>query len=291
VFWTFRRFDLKSSIINDYRWLSKAKSILSPEPKCLSFIHRSARSIVSNKIKLTSIELEKLTVARRGALGSYFEMLIGTLFSISPEIESTYTNVVVRDGKTTAGEFDLLFKKSGHWHHLELTIKFYIGTSDKTSGFNWHGPAMRDSLGRKCSRINEHQLKLSKLPAASETLRNFSINSIESEALMLGRLFYPFTDWVSNSLVFPSNVSRSHTNGWWMYASNLCSLSKTTQLCYLPLMKYDWMAETEMQSPPSKIKFKGIRHPQMVAVFKQGEQNKFYEIQRGFIVPNDWGPI
>lgn len=277
-------------IINDYRWLSQAKSILSPEPKCLNFIRRSAQSIVSDEIKLSAIQIEKLILARRDTLGRYFEILVGTLFSISPEIECTHKNLVVRDGKTTLGEFDLLYKKGGHWYHLELAIKFYLGTSDQTSGFNWYGPALRDTLGRKWARINDHQLKLSKSNAASEVLRNLLINNVKSEALMLGRLFYPFTNWISKSLISPSNVSRYHANGWWMHSSDVCSFFKSNDFHCLSLMKYDWMANAEMHSPPSKYNFKDIKHPEMVAIFKQGKQSKFYEIQRGFIVPDDWGP-
>ena len=277
-------------IIKDYRWLSRAKSILSPEPKCLDFIHRTAQSVVSDKIKLSDYQIKKLNLARRGALGHYFEILIGTLFSISPEIESTYKNIVVRDGKTTLGEFDLLYKKGGYWYHLELAIKYYLGTSDQTLSFNWHGPRMRDTLGRKWARINDHQLKLPQLNAASEVLYSLSINHLESEALMLGRLFHPFTDWISGLLVTPSNVSCCHANGWWMFASEVSSFSKSGNFRCLPLLKHEWMANAEVHSLPSKINFNNIRHPEMVAVFKQGKKNKFYELQRGFVVPDTWGP-
>jgi hypothetical protein len=233
--------------------------------------------------------MEKLALSRKGTLGHYFEMLVSTLFSISPEIETTHKNVVVRDGKTTVGEFDLLYKQSGNWNHLELAIKFYLGTSDQTSGFNWYGPALRDTLGRKLARMTDYQLKLPKASSSIDVLRDLSINSIESEALMLGRLFYPYTNWISKSLAYPSNVSHYHDNGWWMHASDVYSFTKTNNFLFLPLMKYDWMAGTRTHLPLSKSNFKDINHPQMVAVFKQAEQKKFHEIQRGFIVPDDWG--
>jgi hypothetical protein len=267
-----------------------AKSILSPSPKCLNFIHRTARSLVSNEIKLSTIQIEELTLARRGPLGHYFEMLIGTLFCISPEIESTHKNVVVRDGKITLGEFDLLYKKRGHWYHLEMAIKFYLGTSDKTSSFNWYGPGLRDNLGRKCALMNNHQLKLTKYDSANDVLRSLSINSVESEGLLLGSLFHPFVDWRSKLKITPSNVSRNHANGWWMFSSDFFSLAKTSHIHYLPLMKCDWITSAEIQTPPSKSNPRDIKHPKMVAVYKQGKQNQFYEVQRGFIVPKGWGP-
>ncbi len=278
-----------TSIINDYRWLSKAESILSPEPYCLNFIHRTAISIITNKVKLSAIQIEKLELARRCALGRYFEILISTLFYISHEIELTYTNVTVRKEKTTTGEFDLLYKKDGYWYHLELAIKFYLGRMDQTSEFNWHGPAMRDTLGRKRAQMNNQQLKLPKTNAGIEVLKNLSINSLKSEALMLGRLFYPYADWVSNLLVAPSNTSINHANGWCMYETAVCSLSEGNHFFYLPLMKYDWMAKTKIHSLPSKPNFNDIKEPKMVAVYKRGEKNKIFEIQRGFIVPNNWG--
>jgi len=239
---------------------------------------------------LPATDIEELAFARKGTLGRYFEMLVGTLFSISPEIECTYKNVIVRDGKKTVGEFDLLYKKDGHWHHLELAIKFYLGTSDQTSDFNWYGPALRDTLGRKLARINDHQLKLHQSDAASIVLQKLSINDLNSESLMLGRLFYPFKDWILKSLISSLNISRYHSNGWWMSSSEVITLSKTSHILYLPLMKHDWIGKAEMLSPQLRLNFKDIKHPKMVAVFEQRDQNKFYETQRGFIVPDDWGP-
>jgi len=137
--------------------------------------------------------------------------------------------------------------------------------------------------------MTDYQLKLPKASSSIDVLRDLSINSIESEALMLGRLFYPYTNWISKSLAYPSNVSHYHDNGWWMHASDVYSFTKTNNFLFLPLMKYDWMAGARTHLPLSKSNFKDINHPQMVAVFKQAGQNKFHEIQRGFIVPDDWG--
>ena len=239
---------------------------------------------------MSGIQIEKLTLARRGALGRYFEIMIETLFSISQEIESIHSNVVVRDKKTTIGEFDLLYKKSGQWYHLELAIKFYLGISNQTLGFNWHGPALRDTLSRKYSRMINHQLKLTKYDAANKVLRDLSINSVESAAVMLGWLFYPFKDWISKSLSPPKNISINHATGWWIRASEVNIFNRVRGQHWFPLKKRDWITTVDMRYPPAKTNFKGIKQPEMIAVCLQEKQNRFYEVQRAFIVPDHWGP-
>ncbi len=116
--------------------------------------------------------------------------------------------MVVTEGKTTRGEFDLLYKKGGNWHHLELAVKFYLGVSDRTSAFNWHGPALRDNLGLKCARMSNHQLTLPKTDAGKNVLHDLSIGVVESEALILGRLFHSFSDWQASSFEITKNISK-----------------------------------------------------------------------------------
>lgn len=235
-------------------------------------------------------QIERLSSIRQGPLGRYFEFLIGALFTLSPEIEASHSNLVVRDGKATQGEFDLLYKKGGNWHHLEMAVKFYLGVLDRASGFNWHGPALRDSLGRKWTRMSEHQLSLPKTDAGRSVLQDLSIHNVESEALILGRLFHPLTDWQSNSLEIPPYVSTDHANGWWMHVRDVISFAHSNVYCWVPLIKHEWLAKKVIHTAPSRPNFKDINHPQMYAVFKQVEQNQYCEINRGFVVPNHWRP-
>ena len=293
AFWTFRRFDLTSDLaatLNNYRWLSTAESILSPEPKCLEFIHRTAHAVASREIKLPEDKIEKLSSIRNGPLGRYFELLIGILFTLSPEIEASHSNVVVREGKTTRGEFDLLYKKGGNWYHLEMAVKFYLGVSDRTSAFNWHGPALRDNLGHKWERMSGHQLTLPKTDSGKNVLHGLSIGVVESEALILGRLFHSFSDWQANSFKTTQNISKNHANGWWIHARDAATFANTHPKHWLPLMKHQWLAQQKMHERLSKPNFKDLKHPQMYAIFEQIQQNQFQEIHRGFVVPDCWGP-
>ncbi len=225
-------------------------------------------------------------------MGRYFEALIETVFLSRSDIEALHTNVPVRDGKTTKGEFDLLYKQDGKWRHLEMTIKFYLGVGNRSDAFNWHGPALRDNLGRKLDRMVRHQLTLPDTVAGRATLQALNINSIESEPLVLGRLFHPYADWQQQKPQTPKMIAPDHTSGWWLYAEDMDNLSFGPDIYWQALRKADWLAPASSlnsQRHPQPDFF-NISQPMQFAALDASDDGTFHELSRGFVVPVGWGP-
>lgn len=287
----FRRFDLASlpiTITDDFRWLSAASALLSDKPDCLDLIHSVSGAIAGGDVCLAENDISRLISKRMGRLGHYFEALVQTVFSLSPEIDEWHANVQIFDGKLTKGEFDLLYKRGDFWGHLELAIKFYIGVGDLRDANNWHGPALRDNLGRKCRRLNEHQLRMPSTVAGREVLSGLGISEIKSEALVLGRLFHPRDNWNSAASASPPGISEDHPRGWWSFAANT-PIGKGEH--WYELSKPEWMAGRNQLSDgiPKTPDFVANVRPKMYAVCRK-QNESFVEISRGFVVPDTWGP-
>ena len=67
-------------------------------------------------------------------LGHRFETCVSAWFQYHPEWDIKAANHVVQLGKRTAGEIDLLVERAGEILHLELAVKFYLGTSGSAQG-------------------------------------------------------------------------------------------------------------------------------------------------------------
>jgi len=293
VSWTCRRSDLpaaRSAVLFDYAWLSATPSLLTPAPVCLVFIHRTAAAVAAGELALDDQQWDALIRQRHGPLGRYFETLVATLFAISPEIEAFHTNVPVRDGKATMGEFDLLYRHSGSWQHLEMAIKFYLGTGDLSQAQNWHGPARRDNLGRKQERMSGHQLPLAQTDAGQAALRHLEIGRISSEALVLGRLFHPITNRAADTPIMPDGVAEDHARGWWTRVGDIEATSATH---WQKLAKPEWLApQYDRQACRLVAPVPAdIARPTMFCLYEPTQGGEVSESYRLFVVPDDWGDV
>lgn len=287
----FRRFNLdavKHQVLNDFRWLSSASPLLDQHPTCLPLIHDVAKAIFERRFDVSDDQWAALIVIRNGPLGRYFETLIGTVLSVSPDIEEAHFNVPVREGGSTKGEFDVLYKRQGTWHHLEMAIKYYIGVGDRTDPYNWHGPALRDNLGRKWHHMMSRQLRLADTRAAQHVLDKFDISELIREPMIMGRLFHPYHDWENSCFSVPAGISESHSKGWWTRSSESIVTSAT---CWKQLSKAEWLSSAsgllnDSFSEPSLV---DPEHPTQFAVLEPSTAAEFKETCRGFIVPDDWG--
>lgn len=240
------------------------------------------------QLQITDVDMNLLTKARTGPLGRYFERLVGCVFKHCPEIEAAHFNVPVREGVLTKGEFDLLYKWKGVWHHIEMATKFYLGQGDLSNVNNWHGPALRDNLGRKWRHMKTHQLVLPETSAGQRVLSALGIDCVVSEPLILGRLFHPYDIWVSDQLRVPEEVADTHSNGWWIRTS---AISKLQGQAWCRLTKPDWLSPVigNLVQQTSEPDISNLDRPIQFAVLESSQKDDIKEINRGFIVPDTWG--
>ena len=141
-------------------------------------------------------------------LGFRFEQLWHkTLSACGLEYEANHQ---VNDGNTagnpTVGELDLLLPRSDHTLHLELALKFYLGTPQ-----GWVGPNRRDLLELKLAHTQTQQLALPQRAAELGITLPYDAAPVHSLALMRGCLFHP----VHDQATLPDGVNPDHWQGKW----------------------------------------------------------------------------
>ncbi|MEZ5555625.1 DUF1853 family protein [Haliea sp.] len=132
-------------------------------------------------------------------LGLYFEQLWQFFLQQDSETMLIANNVPVRDAGRTLGEFDCLYwcRRRERPVHLELAAKFYLGChapcvdADPPTAYSWLGPNTIDRLDRKLQRLTQHQIQLSRQPAAQPVLDALHAAEPLREILLSGQLFAP----------------------------------------------------------------------------------------------------
>lgn len=223
-------------------------------------------------------------------LGSYFEQLVHFYLAHSPLVENVTRSVALRDEGKTLGELDFVYRTKNEplYTHLEVAVKFYFSMGDPTDSFQWVGLNQTDKLGDKINRTITHQLPIVQRPTCIEILRRLDIQIETSQALIKGRLFYPWKDFVAHNFTYPECITPGHLKGWWLRFDDAEKID-SADIRLFPLTKTHWMAplnDEEMNTLPTielGVKMSLI-YPLMVArVDCHG-----YEIDRGVILPNQW---
>lgn len=225
-------------------------------------------------------------------LGRYAEKLMAFYLERSGRLFAH--GVQVRSGKNeTIGEFDFLLKRDGalgelvHW---EFATKLYLLES---SGHGHHadyfvGPNLADTLGAKIRKIMDQQLVLSQHPAA---VLQLPMPVVAAQALVKGWLFY---HGKTPETQRPQGISTSHCRGFW------CTLEETGAFAaeaFILLPRLSWLAPAKI-TPHDGVSKEQLRErlaahfvessaPVLVAVL-QRQGDVLLEVDRGFIVPDDW---
>lgn len=222
-------------------------------------------------------------------LGRYAEKLMA--FYLTHRQILVAHGVQVRTGKgETIGEFDFIVKEGNAFVHWEFATKLYLLES---SGQGRHadyfvGPNLADTLGAKIRKIMDRQLSLSQHPAAQSHVP-YPISA--ARALVKGWLFYrgqtPHPEQ-------PQGISSLHCSGFW------CALEELADIAgeyFVVLPRLSWLAPARIdralalnrEQLRTKLAdhFGGGGAPVLVSILAPGT-NELLEIDRGFIVPNDW---
>ncbi len=231
--------------------------------------------------KSPSVLVEYLDKLKTGRLGLRFESFIAYWLSISPNYELLAKNIQIiealKKGCHTHGELDFIIRNihTNKVIHLEVAVKFYLGTEPYDDPFRWFGTNTNDQLGKKVEHLKKHQTQLS--DNFSNYLKERGYRIDEKQCFLKGRLFYS-----QGNNIPPKNVTENHLRGQWVQSP----IAIDNKLLF-PLDKINWLAELnkgdlhkqnlETQFP---IREKALCYAQVTKGFK--------EIDRVFYLPNEF---
>lgn len=232
---------------------------------------------------------EYLNVQPFSRLGRYAEKLMAYYFR-HRGILVAHGVQVRADKNDTIGEFDFLLQDGAALVHWEFATKFYLleSTGAGHEADYFVGPNLADTLCAKMSKILDRQLSLARHPAAQIHL---SQPIASAQALVKGWLFYHEND---PPPVRSLGLSDAHCRGFWCTLAELDAVSGDTyailpRLHWLAPAKLDWDQVLNRQSIQETLGnyFEHDTMPVMVAVVARYGDHAV-EMNRGFIVPNDW---
>ena len=220
-------------------------------------------------------------------LGLYAEKLMAFYFAEQGRL--VRHGLQVRASRNdTVGEFDFLLERGPDaLTHIEFATKFYLLDSGSNGFDALVGPNLADSLGRKMRKVFERQLALGDHPAAQALLPR---PVTQAQALVKGWLFYPSGSWPAMR-----GITAGHCRGFW------CALDEIEDIPgeeFLVLPKLQWLAPLRAQ-PATPLMSRAQLHvvlagqfassstPVLVATVRRHDEF-IEEVDRGFIVPNDW---
>jgi hypothetical protein len=231
-------------------------------------------------------------------LGLYAEKLMAFYFAQRGTLAAH--GLQVRDGKNgTIGEFDFLLRDEGRegLRHIEFATKFYLLDGDPDSG-NYNrlvGPNLADTLGLKMRKIFNAQLQLAQHPAAQQAV---SAPVTSAQALVKGWLFYHATEAAPQI----EGISPDHCRGYWRTHSEQAGAPGER---FIVMPRLQWLAplrtplvRSEATPTPAPLtrsalldvlveKFAIDPGPVLVAT-AQEEGGWLEEVERSFVVPDDW---
>jgi hypothetical protein len=231
-------------------------------------------------------------------LGLYAEKLMAFYFQEQGRLVAH--GLQIRASRNdTVGEFDFLLDAGPDaLEHIEFATKFYLlqgpaGSQSNAPQFDTPqfdtlvGPNLADSLGAKMRKIFERQLELGAHPAA-QTFLPRPVG--RARALVKGWLFYPAGNWAAMS-----GITAGHCRGFWCA---LEELDATGADAFLILPKLQWLAPFRAAQAAwllnraqlhaeLEAQFETNSSPVLVAVVRE-TPGLVEEVERGFIVPDDW---
>ena len=234
--------------------------------------------------------LQEMVESRKDwRLGNYFETLWRFWLNSNRRYRLLFANLPLRSATRTIGEFDFLVedRETGKTLHWEIALKFYLGIADTSQPGNWLGPARRDRLDIKTDRLLEHPGRLSLHPQAVPLFEQLGIQIDETWLILKGRLFYPYAANVNANK--PAGAYPDHLSGFWIEQRSLSSLEASL---WLPLDRQQWLAPLAGIDPATCLDNSALierwqnrppQYPICVARLVNG-----IEVERGFIVANDW---
>lgn len=177
-----------------------------------------------------------LASLKNNRLGSIFEGFMSYWLKISPNYQELYQNIQLIEDKHTYGEIDFIIQEitTGKVIHLEVAVKFYLGSAPYEDAYRWFGTNTKDQLGKKIDHLRTKQTQLSK--NYPEQIKKYCSQAIDAKQCFIkGRLFYP-----EDSNTAPQNLSLTdnHLRGRWCYINEKAKSDKL-----IKINKSHWLAD------------------------------------------------
>ncbi|RZA36577.1 MAG: DUF1853 family protein [Lysobacteraceae bacterium] len=226
-------------------------------------------------------------------LGLYAEKLMAFYFAQHGRLVAH--GLQVRASRNdTVGEFDFLLDDGPDaLEHIEFATKFYLLDGEAGAQQDWElsalvGPNLADSLGLKMRKVFERQLSLGEHPAAQALLPR---PVARARALVKGWLFYPSGSWPAMR-----GIAAGHCRGFWCALDDIDGLAGEA---FVMLPRLQWLAPFRATSSTPVLnraelhaelsaQFETASTPVLVAAVRVLPGQVIEEVERGFIVPNDW---
>lgn len=279
-------------LLADLHWLLTSPSLIAPSAL--------PRDIVDGNQRVGDIwwqslqgRLNDLTLPAVGPagfrLGRYAEGLMGEALARLPQHQLIASQVPIRQGGVSLGEYDFLLAQTSPLPtlHIELAVKFFIALPVEGTLY-YVGPALRDSLEIKLAHLLQHQLRLSQTAAGRAALP--LATEIQPMAWVRGRMFYPAipaAPW--------SQLARDHLRGWWRRCGDELP-NQHPNSTWRVLTKPNWLAPDTADSSTlsaSQLQDRIRAHfaerdwPMMVAEYAPADAGGT-EIARGMLLPANW---
>lgn len=177
---------------------------------------------------------------RSNRLGHYFETLLAFYFNSFPGSEYQlvdHGHPLYRyegNSRRTIGELDFVLASAGRLLHLEVAIKFYLGTV-KDGRWQWLGPNPNDSLQKKLSHMSCHQLPL------SQGYAGFASEISARKFLIKGALFRPWQPF-SHKPDYPASYAHQNTPHLWIRIRSIADFFKAQPYAWHKLKKGEWLS-------------------------------------------------
>lgn len=290
--------DSISNLQNNYHWL------FNPDSQLISthFSHyifekqwflEQDNTVLFNYLSQHPIYFyQALQMHKNHRLGYYYERLWWAWLQHHPRYQVLAHNIPLRDVQRTLGELDfiVLDRQQQCIEHWEIAVKFYLGVGETQHLSSWYGIGLRDRLDRKLQRMCDHQLPLLFTPAGQEYCQQQHWQITQQRLILQGRLFYPLAILNSHHQTFPKAINSSHQKGFWASRAQLLEQCSVEQFSWVLLSKAQWLAPVTANTATAgtweqlikQLDEAGQREC-CVAQLQHGQ-----EIQRGFIVDNNW---
>ncbi len=230
-------------------------------------------------------------------LGKMAESALAWALEHSSLYQLISSHFQIHQDKITLGELDFLVQHQHQIEHWELTQKFYLHHGlDYSSLETFYGPKGKDRLDLKINKMIHHQLPMGKHPLVAKAFSHLSKSSVISKAIIKGRLYYPFYDWLKGKFCTHELIQSNHLKGWWVTFKdweniNLLLIQLELNTCILT--RSQWMSsELYFENPTETFNtdIDPLQLPLQILVFQSTPQG-CHEVSRGFIVSDHWPEI
>jgi len=234
-------------------------------------------------------------------LGLYYENLWRFYFSQRSEWTLLGYNQQVHRCGITLGAFDFLCLHGGRAWHLEAAVKFYlcISAAPENDGHwaNWVGPNLQDRLDKKLHHLQQHQLPLSQKAEGKTWLAEHwpAVDNWQRGLLLQGYFFYRY------QRQRPYKAA-SHANfyPWFTLSEFLNSEALARDSLWTMLERQRWLSPAQQTDITGLVRASALtaqlqeinqQQPRALLLARMAywpDQQVWQEIDRCFVVPDDW---